>query len=202
MFSLFTGWLNKNENDSQLEGHSRYDLSEPKNIMSFNKGKLFKGHDGGLVVEGTKLRLVNCYYTNVVVQIYDTEKDIVTTEYIVVDPTNPKYIQKIVSNTKTINSNINYLIPVSDNIDIELTEWSLRIIKTTEEKGLAFKNHWDNINELRTLRQYLSKFKKFLKSNSEILLTAKKHSIPKSNLLGPAGKKWHDDQLIIKGVRL
>ena len=195
--SLLTGWLNKDEDDSHLEGRPHH-LLELKNIMNFDRGKLFKGHNGGLMVEGTKLRLVNCYYTNVVVQIYDTKDNILTTEYIVADPTNPKYIQKIVNDIKTINSNINYLIPINDNIDIELNEWSLRIVKTIREEGLAFKNHWDNINELRDLRQYISKFKKFLKLNSEILLTAKKDSTPKDNLSG----KWYDDQLIIKGVRL
>jgi hypothetical protein len=202
MFSLFTGWLDKNEDDSHsIEGHPHLNLPEIKNIMNFDRGKLFKGHNGGLMVEGTKLRLVNCYYTNVVVQIYDTKDNILTTEYIVTDPIHPKYISKIVQDTKTITSNpatpatISYLIPINDSIDIELTEWSLRIIKTTKEKGLEFKNHWDNINELRTLRQYMSKFKKFLKLNSKILLTAKKN--PSYN------KKLYDEsELIITGIKL
>tara|TARA_R110000824_G_scaffold7830_3_gene35353 strand:+ start:313 stop:867 length:555 start_codon:yes stop_codon:yes gene_type:complete len=171
MIKLFTGWLNKNEDDSELKGHSHLDrvLLETKKIMSFDSGKLFRGHGGGLIVEGKKLKLYNSYYTNHVCQIYNTENDLITREYMMDSNGHPKYIQSILDNAKYDD----YKFTVGD-IEIYLYCNSIRIIKTVTEKGLEFRDHWDNINELKSLRYYMKKFKNIIKTEPNILSMGKK----------------------------
>ena len=169
MFSLFTGWLNKDEDDSHLEGHPHLDLTEYKKIMSFDNGKLFRGHGGGLVVEGKKLKLYNSYYNNYVCQIYNTENNLITREYSIDSNGHPKYIQSIIDNAK----HDNYKFIIGD-IDINLYSGSIRITKTVTEEGLKFKDHWDNINMLKDLRCYMKKIKNIIKNEPNILSMGKK----------------------------
>jgi len=135
-------------------------------IMNFEPGKLFKGHAGGLhqVGEDT-LELVNCYWTNVVVQSFNINENTTERKYYMNAGENPKYVRDIMKNAK----HDHYKFILNDNIEIDLYDWSLQITKKTKLKGLNFKNHWDNINDLKKLRNYVRGIKHNLKNNPEIL---------------------------------
>ena len=164
MFSLFSGWLNKN--DSQLESHSRYNLPETKRIMSFDNGKLFKGHSGGLHKLGDNiLELVNCYWTNVVIQSFNISENTTERRYHMDTGENPKYVRDIIDKAK----HNHYRFILNDNVEVNLYDWSLQITKKTKLKGLNFQGHWDNINDLRELRKYVRGIKHNLKRNPDIL---------------------------------
>lgn len=159
------------------------DMTNIVRIINFDNGKLFKGHSGGLHVIGDYLTLTNCYWTNVVIQKYDTKSNKTHIEYMLDSGENPKYVREIIE-----NSNHRHYKFVISNIQIDVYEWAIRVTKKVEHDGLKFYGHWDNINQVKGLRHYLKKIKSIIKNDPEVL--------------DKNGKLLNDNCYEIKGLRL
>ena len=135
-------------------------------IMNFDNGKLFKGHSGGLNKVGDNiLELINCYWTNVVVQSFNINENTTERRYHLDSGQNPKYVRDIMDKAE----HDHYRFILNDDVEVSLYDFSLQVVKKTKLKGLNFENHWDSINELKELRRYIRGIKHNLKTNPEIL---------------------------------
>ena len=147
-------WKVDNENFEKLE---------MKRIMTFETGKLFRGHGGGIHKVGNSLSLVNCYWTDIVVQNYCTKTNVTNTEYSVDSGSHPKYIRKIMDNL-----NHDYYKFELDDVTVNVYDWSIKVTRKVKYDGLEFKDHWDNINELKQLRFFIRRIKDVIKNHHNI----------------------------------
>ena len=142
-------------------------LPYTKKVMTFNSGRLFKGHCGGIQILGNKLLLYNAYYHDNVNQFYDTSEDVTTRMY-VVNGNVPNYISNLFHLHSKI-MNFTYKFKVDRDTDIFLNEYSIKVERKIKEDKLRFHDHWDNINHLKEMRPYMVKIKQYIKNNPCVL---------------------------------
>ena len=125
-------------------------LPYTKKVMTFNSGRLFKGHCGGIQILGNKLLLYNAYYHDNVNQFYDTSEDVTTRMY-VVNGNVPNYISNLFHLHSKI-MNFTYKFKVDRDTDIFLNEYSIKVERKIKEE-----------------RPYMVKIKQYIKNNPYVL---------------------------------
>jgi len=134
-------------------------------IMNFDRNKLFKGHSGELYhSSGNSLCLRNCYFAGTVVNEYDPSENITTT-HVYCSKQNNKNIENIM-NTFLKHHLIGALFFEDGPYTIMFTKYNCEFTAKYENKGIAFTNHFDNIEEIRQCNRFMSLFKKTILSTS------------------------------------
>lgn len=144
-----------------ISGHVQLD----RVISKIDMGKSFNGH--GMILstckfgEATLIRYHNKYYTGAVSCTYNCSEDNTKVELSSYSNT-PKYIINILRNLNGNWPTINYIY---NDIKVEINQHSICIDQHMELQGLRFKNHFDNINDLKNMVQILKPIRKALKTN-------------------------------------
>jgi len=163
MIEVIKRLFNNEKEDTNLPSLSNQEDVDVKKIMNFENGKLFKGHGGGIHKIGNTLSLVNCYWTDISVQKYCTKNNVTYIEYSVDSRNHPKYIRKIMDKL----DHDHYKFELGD-VTINIYDWSIRVTKNVKYDGLEFKDHWDNIKELKQLRFFIKRIKDVMKNHHDV----------------------------------
>jgi hypothetical protein len=138
-------------------------------ILRIDRGKSFKGHEAAVSInhEGNKLHICNKYLTGWCNYSYDTDAK-TTQQTFRHEYQLPKWLiqkQKDIVNYHSLTTDCIQFI-IRKGMKIELTSWSVIIMKDKEIEGLKMFGHRNNINMLRDLQQIGSKFRKWIKATN------------------------------------
>lgn len=133
--------------------------------LKIDRNKLFKGHSLSLSQDDIdkKITLTNSYYDTYVSSTYHAIED--KTETILSAFSNtPKWLQKLTHDVDlSLHDNIVGFVCRLENITVSTNNYNLISKIEFENPGIAFGNHYDNIQAIKEYKHVLPKFKSRLK---------------------------------------
>ncbi len=129
-----------------------------KSIFKLDHGKAFKGHAMQLVHTDNEIILTNNYFNNTVTSVYNTNKNITTSDYnyYPIGGKIPKWYQELGRRLEALALPTKMVLR-KDNYTCNFYGGTQVIFTYSEEyNGINFNNHYANINHFRKMRYMYS----------------------------------------------
>tara|TARA_R110000744_G_scaffold246814_3_gene363245 strand:- start:860 stop:1390 length:531 start_codon:yes stop_codon:yes gene_type:complete len=153
--------LSKSKNELFI---NRIEEDVKLNVFKIKLGNSFNGHSMRLTTTsfgGSKIiGFYNQYYMGSVKCNYHTKEDKTIVDVFAINKT-PKYISDKIHITEEDRYKKEVL---NGKLKIIITKHTIETTLTSEHDGINFMNHFDNINQLKSLNEYTKEIKKTYKN--------------------------------------